>query len=65
MHDKLPSMPRVKENIWKGAVTRRDFQQSGILTSVDSDEPVQSPYKPSDSQWCSVSILTLIEYSSD
>ena len=22
-----------------------DFQQCGILTSVDSDEPVQSPFK--------------------
>ena len=23
----------------------RDFQQCGILTSVDSDEPVQPPFK--------------------
>ena len=30
------------DNIW--AVTC-DFQQCGILTSVDSDEPVQPPFK--------------------
>ena len=42
-----------------------DFQQCGILTSVDSDEPVQSPFKLRNSKWCSVSCLTLIEYSSD
>ena len=23
----------------------RDFQQCGVLTSVDSDEPVQPPFK--------------------
>ena len=42
-----------------------DFQQCGILTSVDSDEPVQSPLKRRNSKWCSVSSLTVIEYSSD
>ena len=40
-------------------------QQFDILTSVDSDEPVQSPFKLRNSKWCSVSSLTLIEYSSD
>ena len=35
------------------------------LTSVDSDEPVHSPFKFRNSKWCSVSSLTLIEYSSD
>ena len=40
-----------------------DFQQRGILTSVDSDEPVQPPFKLRNSKWCSVSSLTLIEYS--
>ena len=48
-------------NIWAAAC---DFQQSGILTSVDSDEPVQPPFKLRISKWCSVSSLTLIEYSS-
>ena len=39
-----------------------DFQQCCILTSVDSYETVQPPYKPRNSKWCSVSSLTLIEY---
>ena len=42
-----------------------DFQQFGILTSVDSDEPVQPPIKLRNSKWCSVSSLTFVEYSSD
>ena len=42
-----------------------DFQQCGILTSVDSDEPVQPPFKLRNSKWCSFSSLTVIEYSSD
>ena len=42
-----------------------DFQQCGILTSVDSDEPVQPPIKLRNSKWHSVSSLTVIEYSSD
>ena len=42
-----------------------DFQQCGILTSVDSDEPVQPSFKLTNSKRCSVSSLTLIEYSSD
>ena len=42
-----------------------DFQQCGILTSVDSDEPVQPSFKLRNSKWCLVSSLTLIEYSSD
>ena len=42
-----------------------DFQQCGILTCVDSDEPVQPPFKLRSSKWCSVSSLTIIEYSSD
>ena len=49
-------------HIW--AVTC-DFQQCGILTCADSDEPVQPPFKLRSSKWCSVSSLTLIEYSSD
>ena len=41
------------------------FQQCGILTSVDSDKPLQPPVKLRNSKWCSVSTLTVIEYSSD
>ena len=37
----------------------------GILTSADSDEPVQPPFKLRNSKLCSVSSITLIEYSSD
>ena len=40
------------------------FQQCGILTSVDSDEAVQPPFKHRNSKRCSVSSLTLIEFSS-
>ena len=39
------------------------FQQCGSLTSVDSDEPVQPSFMLRNSKWCSVSSLTLIEYS--
>ena len=42
-----------------------DFQQCGILTSVDTDEPGQPPFKPINSKWCSVGSLTIIQYSSD
>ena len=42
-----------------------DFQQCGILTSVDSDEPVQPPFKLRGSKWCLFSSLVFIEYSSD
>ena len=42
-----------------------DFQQGGILTSVDSDKPVQPPFKLRNSKLCSVSSLSLIKYSSD
>ena len=42
-----------------------DFQQCGILTCVDSEEPVQPPFKPRKSKWYSVSSLTIIKYSSD
>ena len=40
-----------------------DFQQCGILTSVDSYEPVQPPIKLRNSKWFSVSSLTITEYS--
>ena len=40
------------------------FQQCGILTSKDSDEPVQPPFKLRNSKCCSFSSLTIIEFSS-
>ena len=42
-----------------------DFKQCDILTSVDSNEPVLHPLKRRNSKWCSVSSLTVLEYSSD
>ena len=42
-----------------------DFQQFDILTSLDSDEPLQPPFKLKHSKRCSVSSLTIIEYSRD
>ena len=40
------------------------FQQLGILTSVDSDESVQTPFKLRNFKCCLVSSVTVIEYSS-
>ena len=42
-----------------------DFQQCGRLTCVDSDKPVQPPFRFGNSKWWSVSSLIVIEYSSD
>ena len=50
------------EYIWAATC---DFQQCGILTSVDSDEPVQTPFKLRNLKWGSVCSLTVIEYLSD
>ena len=47
-----------------GAVTH-DFQQCGILTCVDSDEPVQPPFKLRNPKLCSVSSFIFTKYSSD
>ena len=41
------------------------FQQCGILTCVDSDEPVQPPFKLRNSECYSASSFTVIEFSSD
>ena len=41
------------------------FQQCGILTCVDSDKPVQPPFKLRNTKCCSVSSLTIIGHSSD
>ena len=35
---------------------------SDILTSVDSDKPLQPPFKLRNSKWCSVSSFTILEY---
>ena len=48
--------------IWASAW---DFQQCVILTCVDSNEPLQPPFKLRNSKWYSVSSLTIIKYSSD
>ena len=45
--------------------SRRDFQQCGILTSVDTDDPMQPPFKLRNTKWYSASSLTLIENSCD
>ena len=37
-----------------------DFQQCGILTWIDSYEPVQPPFKLRNSKWCLVSSFTVI-----
>ena len=49
-------------NLWAATC---DFQQCGILIYVDSNEPLQPPFKLRNTKWCSVSSLTIIEYSSD
>ena len=38
---------------------------SNNLTSVDADEPLRPPFRLRNSKWCSVSSLTIIEYSND
>ena len=42
-----------------------DFQQCGILTCVDSDEPKQPALKLRNSKWCAIGSLTVIENPSD
>ena len=54
----------MSDEVFKIWAVTCDFQQCGILTSVDSDEPVQPPFKLRNSKCCMVSSLTIIEYSS-
>ena len=61
VHSLLPN-DNFFNNIWAATC---DFQQCGILTCVNSDEPVQPPFTLRNSKWCSVCSLTVIEYSSD
>ena len=58
----VPWLPCLLSYIWASAW---DFQQFDILTSVDSDKPLQPPFRLRNSKWCSVSSLTIIVYSSD
>ena len=53
---------KYKEYIWTATC---DFQQCGIFTSVDSDEPMQPHFKLRNSKRCPISSLKLIEYSSN
>ena len=57
-------MTYVIYDIWAATC---DFQQFGVLKRVDSDEPVQPPFKLRNSKCHLVSSLhvTLIKYSSD
>ena len=55
-------MSRVQAHIIE---PRHEISNSGILKSVDSDEPVQPPFKLRHSKSCSISSLSVIEYSSE
>ena len=55
----------IKHQLKQEIAVTRDFQQCGILTCVDSDEPVQPPFKLRNSKYGLVSILTVIKYLSD
>ena len=48
-----------------GILSQYFMGRDGILTSVDSYEPVQPPVRLRNSKGCSVSSLTVIEYLSD
>ena len=58
-------IPNPKTTQYKNWAATCDFQQCGILTSVDSDEPKQPPFKLRNSKWCSVNSLTVKKYLSD
>ena len=55
------SCPGPNDRKW---ATTCDFQQCGIFTWIDSDEPVQPRFKLRNSKCCSVSSWIFIEYSS-
>ena len=56
--------PEVDQNTGK-IYSEPRHEISNNLTSVDSDEPLQPPFKLRNSKWRSVSSLTLIEYSNN
>ena len=45
--------------LWILVFATCDFQQCRILTSVDSDKPVQPPFKLWNSKWCTVSSIRI------
>ena len=49
----------LRVNVYVFLAATSDFQQCVILTSVDSDKPVQPSFKLRNSKLCSVSSLTL------
>ena len=49
---------------FKGLFELCNFQQCGILTSVDSEEHAQPPFRLTKLQMMFVSSLTVVEYSS-
>ena len=60
----------LEESVWFGKIAFGKTSEpwhviSNILTSVNSDEPMQPPFKLRNSKWCSVSSLTVREYSSN
>ena len=59
------SFKKRTDNVHQDMSRDMRFPKCGVLTSVDSDEPVQPSVKRRNSKWCSVSSLTVIEYSSD
>ena len=59
----LTQWKRLNEMLPMSTHNKCDFQQCDILTSVHSDKHVQPPIKLRNSLWCSVSSLTVIEYS--
>ena len=66
LSDHLIDKPSLKlKRSPKTPALTRDFQQCGILTSVDSDGLEQPPFKLRNTKCCSVSGLTVIELSSD
>ena len=57
--------PALGTHLLEANISYIEPRQCGTLTSVNSDEPVQPRFKLTNSKRCSVSSLTLIEYSSD
>ena len=55
-----PAAPRSRVKHSTTEPLRSPFKQCGILTSVDSDEPLQPPFRPKNLKSCSVSSSSLI-----
>ena len=68
--DLHPHLMHHNPSVWEDHMVSKNIIERWIeisnnLTRVDSDEPLQPPVKLRNSKWCSVSSLTIIEYSSD